>query len=200
MNLLPIWGRPSDPRYEVSRLLLRSFALFEALLLGFGATLVTLSIVWMANDPLYGVVFTGKDLTLIFVVGMLFIMTSVLSIPVLIYNSSLPPSKEFSSSSLTFLNAGLFVDMTVVVVAGVVIWWRTLQERATFFVYWQQRDQNFRDAIQEKASPPSHCFLLYYSNAGLNSSIAAGISHLAVDSLPHSLCALTLSQHMPIKF
>lgn len=187
MNLLPIFGKYSDPKYSVSPRLLQLFALLDILLTSFGITLITLSFAWTADDPLYGVVFTGTDLLAILVAGVLFMLTFLLSLPAFVSNASLSPKKEFSLTSLTFLNVGLFVDLVAAVVSGVIIWWRTLQERATFFVYWQQRGQNYRDVIQAKVSlRASKCLQFMLIKASAVQLL--WILHIMRRSIPYTSC------------
>ncbi|THH06060.1 hypothetical protein EW145_g4346 [Phellinidium pouzarii] len=138
------------PTYKLTHNLLAIFVGLDMLLLGIGITLIALSLVWMSAGLIQSMVLTREDLLAVLVLGGLFVATFLLSLPALLYTSSLSPVEEFSSTKLVVLNMTLCLDQVVVVLVGVIIWWRTLQERATFFQYWKNEDEDFRQSLEAK--------------------------------------------------
>ncbi|KAI5120718.1 hypothetical protein M0805_006425 [Coniferiporia weirii] len=138
------------PTYKLTRILLAVYVGLDLALLGIGITFTALSLVWMKGGLVQGMVLTQRDLISVFALGGLFIATFFVSLPSLVHAFTLPPKREFSSNSFTFLNAILCLDQAVIIGVGVIIWWRTLQERATFFQYWEGYDEDFRNFLQAK--------------------------------------------------
>lgn len=138
------------PFYQLPKYLLYSYAGLDLVLLALGIGLTSLAISWMDSNPIHSMVLTQLDLLGTLVVGGLFIATFLLSLPALISSSSLSPKREFSSVSLTFLNAVLVIDQIAVITVGAIIWWRTLQERNTFFQYWEQDGSDFTSSLEQK--------------------------------------------------
>lgn len=140
--------------YGISKYVMLSFVALDFLLLGVGIAFVALSLAWMNANPIHSMVLTDADLFAGFGLGSLFIATFLFSLPALMHSLSLSPSREFSSTPMSVLNVILFVDQMAVIAAGVIVWWRTLQERNTFFKVWQTSSASFQSALESKVCLP----------------------------------------------
>lgn len=136
--------------YSISKYLIMGFVVLDLLLLGVGIAFVALTLAWMNANPIHSMVLTDADLFAGFGLGSLFIATFLFSLPALMHSLSLSPSREFSSTPMTVLNIILSVDQMAVIAAGVIVWWRTLQERSTFSKVWQTSSASFQSALESK--------------------------------------------------
>jgi len=138
------------PTYSISRRLIIIWVVLDLILLGFGIAFAALAVTWMNADPVRNMILAELDLFAGLALGSLFIATFLLSLPALLQSLALSPEKTFPTSPLIFLILVLAADQLCIIAAGAIVWWRTLQERAEFFVYWEQDSSGLDAILQNK--------------------------------------------------
>lgn len=144
------------PTYRISYITLLVFVGLGMALLTVGLALTTFAIMWMDDNSMHNMVLANGDLTGVLIIGAMFITTFLFSLPGLLHVFTLSPNKEFSTRPLGILCLALILDQLAVVIVGTMIWWRTLQERATFFGRWESSDEAFLNTLQTKVSRNYH--------------------------------------------
>jgi len=138
------------PTYSISKRLIIIWVILDLILLCLGITFAALAVTWMNADPVQNMILAEQDLFAGLALGSIFIATFLLSLPALLQSLALSPEKKFPTSPLVFLILVLAVDQLCVIAAGAIVWWRTLQERAEFFVYWEQDNGGLDTILQNK--------------------------------------------------
>jgi len=146
----PLFAPPPPPTYKLSRRLFGLWIGFDLLLLAAGIAFAALSISWLNVDPIHRMVMTEADIFMGLFMGGAFIMTFMLSMPSLLQSMALAPTRVLPIRPLARFIGMLFVDEGIVIAAGTVVWWRTLQERIEFSVPFDQGTEEFRNQLQAK--------------------------------------------------
>ncbi|KLO13840.1 hypothetical protein SCHPADRAFT_343592 [Schizopora paradoxa] len=146
----PIFAPAPPPIYKLPKRLLGLWISFDLLLLAAGIAFAALSISWLNVDAIHRMVMTQADIFMGLFMGGAFIVTFMLSMPSLLQSLALAPTRVLPTHPLVRFIGMLFVDEAIVIAAGTVVWWRTLQERIEFSVPFDQGTQEFRDQLQAK--------------------------------------------------
>lgn len=149
--IYPIFAPPPPPTYKLPKRLLGLWIGFDLLLLAAGIAFAALSISWLSVDPIHRMVMTNADIFMGLFMGGAFIVTFMLSMPSLLQSLALAPTRVLPTRPLVRFIGMLFVDEAIIIAAGTVVWWRTLQERIEFSVPFDQGTEEFREQLQAKA-------------------------------------------------
>jgi len=126
-----------------SKGLMAAWAFFDVCLLASGVIAVVIPVLWQAPDPLRHFVISPTDLTAGLAIGIMMLITFVLSIGAIVQPNHV-------TRPLSILNWALIADTLAVVIVGTMIWWATLKERANFSDGFDQATDATRLAIQDK--------------------------------------------------
>jgi len=115
---------------------------FNVTLLAAGAVSVAFSIVWRRPDPLLNMILSNMTLNLGSALGVLFLVTWVISIGAVIQRNHI-------TMGLVILNWTLLIDMIYVLFLGSSIWFYTLHELDNFYEAYADQTPQTRIAIQD---------------------------------------------------
>lgn len=176
----PIGPPVGTPTYKISNVLTYTYAALQLLMLGVGLALTAFSLMWIQSGVLHHMVLADGTLPGVLLVGSLFISTFLLSILGLLHIFTLSPSRPFSTLPLDILSYVLLFDEITTVSVGVMIWWRTLRERALFATYWDNGSSSFRSMLESDVSClDTYLLRVIEENSMSTSLIAVGITHAA---------------------
>jgi len=159
---------------------------FNFTLLAAGAVSIALSVVWGRPDLLMNLTLNTMDLKLGLVLGILFLVTWVISIAAVI-------QKNHVTAGLIFLNVILVIDMLYVLFLGSLIWVYTLHELNNFHQVYSEQTPATRIAVQDMFKCCG-----YFNNADL---VEIGGTFCATPTLASqttSLCWSPITSHADI--
>ncbi|CAE6477900.1 hypothetical protein ACGC1H_002701 [Rhizoctonia solani] len=113
-----------------------------ALLLA-AAICIAFSVIWRAPNLLRDLVISDTDLNAGLGLGIMFAITSVLSIGAIL-------TPKATTGGLKALNWVLIADSIATVIVGSVVWFYTLEERENFSGVWGEQSQETQSRIQEQ--------------------------------------------------
>ncbi|CAE6415369.1 unnamed protein product [Rhizoctonia solani] len=113
-----------------------------ALLLA-GAISIAFSVIWRAPNLLRDLVISDTDLNAGLGLGIMFVITCVLSIGAIL-------TPKAATGGLKALNWVLIADSIATVIVGSVVWFYTLEERENFSFVWAEQSQDIQSRIQEQ--------------------------------------------------
>jgi hypothetical protein len=125
-----------------SQKLMLSWWFFNLTLLAAGAVTLALSIAWRQANVLMNMILPDMDLTVGLVLGMLLLVTWVVSVGAVI-------QKNHITGGLVLLNWLLIADMAYLTGAGTVIWFFTLRMQNGFHKIWSEQTPTTKLAIQD---------------------------------------------------
>jgi len=128
----------------VSKRLLGVWAFFDFALLAFGGLSVAMSIILQGSDDvLVNLTFTPSQLTSALILGILLLITFLISIGAIIQRSHI-------TQPLMVLNWALVVDGIAIIIVGSFFWFVTLAERDNFLQRLTAATPEVRIAVQDK--------------------------------------------------
>jgi len=119
------------------------WALFDFALLAAGGLSIAFSIIWRAPNLLLNLVFSPADLTAGMVLGIMLLITFLISIGAVLQRNSV-------TIGLALLNWVLVVDGIAVIFIGSWFWFFSLRERDNFHKIFAAQTPAIRIAIQDK--------------------------------------------------
>ncbi|KAI0670637.1 tetraspanin [Trametes maxima] len=128
-----------------SKRLMGAFAFVDVCLLAAGVILIVFSQLWKMPNLMFNFTFSSEMLTGGLIMGIFFLLTFVLSVGAVV-------QKNHVTMGFVLLNWMLIVDAIVVLVAGVIVWFHTLQERIYYFGIFNKLPRDTRIEIQDKFS------------------------------------------------
>ncbi|KAI0822603.1 tetraspanin [Trametes gibbosa] len=128
-----------------SKRLMGAFAFVDFCLLVAGVILIVFSEIWRMPNLMFNFTFSSEMLTGGLVMGIFFLLTFVLSIGAVV-------QKNHVTMGFVLLNWMLVVDALVVIVAGSIVWFFTLGERAHYLLVYNALSRDTRIEIQDKFS------------------------------------------------
>ncbi|KAI9509969.1 tetraspanin Pls1 family [Russula earlei] len=111
----------------------------------FGIISLVFSVLWRRSDLLLNMTFSNGDLTAGLIMGIAFLLTSVLSFGAAI-------QRNHVTIGLVILNWVLLADAVMVLVVGTIIWFFSLRERAEFHTGYAKLQPSQRITIQDQFS------------------------------------------------
>jgi len=118
----------------------------DFLLLAAGAALIAFSITLRAPDVIRNLVLTSSDLNFGLALGILYMVTFVISIGAVIQQNHV-------TIGLAILNWALIINTVITGVFGSTLWFMTLEEHANYANVWNATTPDIRIAVQEEL----HC-------------------------------------------
>ncbi|KAI0371755.1 tetraspanin [Pilatotrama ljubarskyi] len=128
-----------------SKRLMGVFAFVDFCMLAAGVILIVFSEIWRMPNLMINFTLSNEMLTGGLVMGIFFLATVVLSIGAVV-------QKNHVTTGFVLLNWMLIADAIVVLVAGTIVWFFTLQERAHYAEVYASLTRETRIEIQDKFS------------------------------------------------
>ncbi|TFY73520.1 hypothetical protein EWM64_g10492 [Hericium alpestre] len=128
-----------------SKYLTGAYTFFTFLLLVAGVISIVFSFVWRKADLMINLVFSNADLTGGLVLGILLLLTVLLSVGAII-------QRNHVTMGLVLLNWMLILDAIAILIIGTSVWWFTLQERSEFHTVFSQLADTRKIEIQDMYS------------------------------------------------
>ncbi|KAK4685201.1 hypothetical protein P7C73_g4954, partial [Tremellales sp. Uapishka_1] len=124
------------------RKLLILWGVLDIFLLASGVISIAFSFIWAKPNVLLNMIFEQVNLKLGLVLGIVYIVSCLLSIP-----GIMSPNEK--TGMLKVLNFKLIVDSTLTFVIGTVIWFYSLRQRAEYSVVWGEQTPGVQQEIQD---------------------------------------------------
>jgi len=119
------------------------WAFFDFCLLAAGIIAIVFAVLWnISNDPLRNLVITHHDTAAGLGLGVLLIITFVISIGAIVQPNHV-------TLPLAILNWALLLDSLATVAIGTVVWWATLEERLNFGIAFNATDDATKQILQD---------------------------------------------------
>lgn len=128
-----------------------AFFIFDFLLLGAGIFSIIFSQIWKTGGQehtLRHLVINDKDLTAGIVLGVIYIISWLISIPAFI-SSKRRSGRKANTTLLASFNWTLVLAALVTLVIGLVIWFFTLRERSEFLKVWNEQSVETQVYLQD---------------------------------------------------